>query len=157
MLVLAPRDFIILIRLHNFPDGSQGLVSFSIDDYQDAPAANNGVIRADMKIGGWYFKTLKPEGYQGQEVLDIEAKDHVTLAKNFAVTDMKGSIPKFVANMVCVTHRQSMVSFEKLIKKKFEDGTYPTQQETFDKYACQPGFMEMYKDVHARVQNHWKK
>jgi hypothetical protein len=139
MMIVSPRDFVVLIRRCTFPDGSQGLVSFSIDDYENAPPEASGVVRADMKVGGWYFKTIKPPNYSGEDQEDdYDPMKYSTLMKNLAINDLKGSLPKFIANAGALAHRQSLVSLRKLVDEKIEKGQFPTPKQVMERYRNQP-------------------
>ena len=90
MLIVSGREFLVMIRRHTFEDGSQGLISFSIDEYANSPEVGKGKVRADMVIGGWHFKPISEDK---------------TIVTNLAINDLKGSIPKFVANAAVLAHK----------------------------------------------------
>ena len=106
MLLVSGREFLVIVRRYTLEGGYQAYITYSIDDYENAPPETSKFIRAQMKIGGWYFKPLKPEG--DGETDDWKSK---TIAMNFAINDLKGNLPKFVIKASAISQTQILYAF----------------------------------------------
>ncbi|CAI2370281.1 unnamed protein product [Moneuplotes crassus] len=127
ILIVSGREFMVLVKRHTMKDGSQAILSYSIDDYDDAPPETGQFVRAHMEIGGWYLHPLKPEELTPDGKLDDwESKSYVA---NFAINDLKGSLPQFVIKASAFTQLKVLNGFRKLVDTKREEGTLFTREQ----------------------------
>jgi hypothetical protein len=81
-------------------------------------------------VGGWIFNPIDK---------------NTTIVKNYAVNDLKGSIPKFVVNAGASTHRDQFIRLRTLLDKMNESGDLKTSSDLITKYQSQSGFKESYE------------
>jgi START domain len=81
-IVVSPRDFVIYSEIANYEPNpnQQTIITFSVD-LPDTPVGVKGSVRANMMCGGWHLEKLD------------ETKTKATFV---SMSDIKGSIPKFV-------------------------------------------------------------
>lgn len=110
LLIVSGREFIVVVHRHTLKDGSQAILSYSVDDFEGAPEETKKHVRAYMDIGGWYFKPLKPEDTKEDGSPDDWKSK--TFAINFAINDLKGSLPQFVIKASAFTHLKVLEGFK---------------------------------------------
>ena len=82
MLVVSPRDFVLISHFHRHPDGNVTITVFSDDQYQHLrPEDKNRAIRGGCHIGGWYYQKLSETQTRATLILEL---------------DLKGSLPQWV-------------------------------------------------------------
>jgi len=94
-LVVSPWDFVIYSEIANYDPNphEQTILTFSID-HPEAPLPTGKSVRGNMMIGGWHLEKINP---------------FKTKATFISISDIKGSIPKFVLSMGVGQITQSVV------------------------------------------------
>ena len=84
-MVVSARDFVTYTELMNFDHNptKQMILTFSVD-VPEAPPSSKKSIRGVMVCGGWYLEKINP---------------FKTRAHYVSMSDIKGSIPKWVLSM----------------------------------------------------------
>mmetsp|Transcript_17723 Transcript_17723/g.17434 ORF Transcript_17723/g.17434 Transcript_17723/m.17434 type:complete len:103 (+) Transcript_17723:674-982(+) len=101
--MVSGRDFIIANIQTTMEDPENKnqrvpiLVSFSVE-HPKAPKNPKGIVRGEIVIAGWILRKID------------ESQTEVI---SFAINDLKGSIPKFIANVGSSSHSSIMMNFMK--------------------------------------------
>lgn len=168
ILIVSGREFMVLVKRHTMKDGSQAILSYSIDDYDDAPPETGEFVRAHMEIGGWYLHPLKPEALTPDGKLDDwKSKTYVA---NFAINDLKGSLPQFVIKASAFTQLKVLDGFRyfnltsqchnfyrKLVDTKREEGTLFTREQFQALFKGKPkGYHNLYLKAKEIIAKSWE-
>lgn len=85
-----------------------------------------------MYVGGWTFEPTEKG---------------TTIVKNFAISDLKGMIPKFVISAGASTHATIFVSLRKMLDEMKTKGTLPSKEDFVNKCKDSPNFMNEYEEM----------
>lgn len=104
ILVVGPRDFVIMLHANREPDGTiWALVCES--ERNDLVPETKGIIRGALPLGGW---KLTPNN----------GDPNSTLCSYIAEIDLKGSIPGFVMNMAIKDQGNQLLKLRKAVIDK---------------------------------------
>jgi hypothetical protein len=114
LLMVAGRDFVTFNTITNMENPNDNsntpvIVSFS-HHHPKEPAEVKGTVRGELVIAGWICTKVDKD---------------TTFVQNFAVNDLKGSIPKFVTNSGASYHAQIFTNLKKKLDEMKKEGTLP--------------------------------
>jgi len=110
--LISPRDLVTAYDCCLVEKGGNVLLYPHTSIVFDSYPTNSGIIRAELKFGGWVFEVKSPGSTEASYIIDI---------------DIKGSIPGYIANQSTEDAGRMPLNVSKFMKEKY--GPYiPTQR-----------------------------